>query len=685
MGTMTRLVQKLEEADASASPLTITSDAIDTQSATARDVASQFIDERVEARGDERVEEPNSTEPIDTTPALAEARFAADVPDAAVQEFTTAESVDSVEEPATAICDSGVADEPLAEDSETIDRGADATAETAPCQDEVDALPSIEPDTLAHVEDAAAESADDALSSREFGVEPTAVDSTPLDDAPASHFETLPNQDAAATFDTSVAGSEPETTADDAEFGADANSESHDDPEAATISDDAADPSDNAQTEPFDDSSLSVESSTEQVVNEAPVETSLAETTTSSDGFDAESPSEAQHESVANEVLDSQQFEDAEAMLSAESPVATLDHAPEPAFEGSRIEESAGFESASMAADGGIGSSVASALESESRVDDFNAIEAESTDASAEFEPDESVGSTQSRHSSIFNRSTLNPTSPRFAPERATPPNVTPPPAYGVVEPKPAAAHESVARAECDAPFARGPRCVLSAAKADPSVVALRQPFSRVAEQIRSAATRLTSMNTGGAPLALAVTSAAKREGKSTFCANLGLLLSEGGHRRVIVVDGDLRNGTIAPLLGAKGDLGLADVLRGELEISAVVQATSNDGFFVVGPGRTNGRSPAELLSGPALAETIARLRKHADYVLIDTPATSVGADATLIARAADGALMVVAAGRTPAADVEVASSTLRGNNVRIVGAIMTSCNDRSTLRERRP
>lgn len=250
-------------------------------------------------------------------------------------------------------------------------------------------------------------------------------------------------------------------------------------------------------------------------------------------------------------------------------------------------------------------------------------------------------------------------------------PTFSAPPAFSAPSPAPNVRPAPSAAATS---FARGPICPLAASSVDAAIIALKHPFSLVAEQIRGSAARLTSMNPEGAPMAIAVTSAARREGKSVFCANLALMLAEGGHRSVVVIDGDLRAGSLASLLGARNDLGLADVLNGDAALTDALQPTSRTGLFVLPAGRGGGRVPGELLAGKALAETIAWLRGQADYVLIDTPAVTTCADATLIARACDAALLVVAAGRTRESVIVEAAATLRGNNIRILGAIMNGC-----------
>ncbi|MCC6359070.1 MAG: polysaccharide biosynthesis tyrosine autokinase [Phycisphaerales bacterium] len=286
--------------------------------------------------------------------------------------------------------------------------------------------------------------------------------------------------------------------------------------------------------------------------------------------------------------------------------------------------------------------------------------------------PAADAASTSSGHrrlDPVGGSSEIAPAARTFTPRT---PTFTAPPVFHT--PSPAARPAPSTRASG---FARGPICPLAASSVDAAIIALKHPFSPVAEQIRGSAARLTSMNPEGAPMAIAVTSAARREGKSVFCANLALMLAEGGHRSVVVIDGDLRAGSLASLLGARNDLGLADVLSGDAALTDALQPTSRTGLFVLPAGRGGGRVPGELLAGKTLAETISRLRSEADYVLVDTPAVTTCADATLIARACDAALLVVAAGRTRESVVVEAAATLRGNNIRILGAIMNGCTQR--------
>lgn len=227
--------------------------------------------------------------------------------------------------------------------------------------------------------------------------------------------------------------------------------------------------------------------------------------------------------------------------------------------------------------------------------------------------------------------------------------------------------------------------CTLSASRVDASIVAIRQRFSPLCEQFRAAAARLLSLNPVGQPQSIAIASSLPREGRSVFAANLALILAEGGHRRVILVDADLRGGSLASLLGASSELGVAEILAGEALSDDALQATSIDNLQFLSAGRRADRNPADLLGGPRLGALIRELRTRADYVLIDTPAVLTSADASVIAPHCDGALLLIAGGRTNESFVSDAVQTLRGNNVNLLGCILTACEDRSaSLHEHR-
>src|SRR3546814_11593252 len=75
--------------------------------------------------------------------------------------------------------------------------------------------------------------------------------------------------------------------------------------------------------------------------------------------------------------------------------------------------------------------------------------------------------------------------------------------------------------------------------------------------------TNLAFSTEHGVPRSFSVTSTRPREGKSTTCLALATTLTRGG-KRVILVDGDMRNPSIHQLAGVRHDRGLSHYLTGE-------------------------------------------------------------------------------------------------------------------------
>ncbi len=214
-----------------------------------------------------------------------------------------------------------------------------------------------------------------------------------------------------------------------------------------------------------------------------------------------------------------------------------------------------------------------------------------------------------------------------------------------------------------------------------PEVAATRRGPSLLAESIRSVRTSLLLEGAGGTSGTVwAVTSPAASDGKTTVAANLALSLAELG-REVLLVDADLRRPRLHRIFGTGNRTGLSGLLRtGPLSEAAMRQAiVALDGS----PGLSllaSGVAPhggAGLLHSEALASLLEELRRRFDVVIVDTPPALAVSDARVLARHADGAVLVVRAGHTSAAQALQAETVLRADGVKLLGAVLSSWDPR--------
>ena len=158
-------------------------------------------------------------------------------------------------------------------------------------------------------------------------------------------------------------------------------------------------------------------------------------------------------------------------------------------------------------------------------------------------------------------------------------------------------------------------------------------------------------------------------EGKSLTAINLALTLSESYHRRVFLIDADLRRPTVQRIFGLPTVMGLDEGLRStEDRPMAITQVA--DRLFVLPAGRPN-PDPLSGLTSERMRRLVAQARSAFDWVVIDTPPVSLLPDANLLASCVDGVLLVVRAGKAPFQLVKRAVETL--GHDQILGVVMNA------------
>jgi capsular exopolysaccharide synthesis family protein len=177
----------------------------------------------------------------------------------------------------------------------------------------------------------------------------------------------------------------------------------------------------------------------------------------------------------------------------------------------------------------------------------------------------------------------------------------------------------------------------------------------------------------------LTVTSVAPQEGKTTVISNLAIALAET-EKRVLLVDADLRHPSLHNIFQKSNDRGLTSVVVGsepnpKLAFDELPQSTWIPNLFLIpsGPGAPSINS---ILRSGRLGEFLRRARQEFDYVLIDTPPTSLFSDARLLGRIADAVVLVCDVDKTSRDEVELAYRQLREDGAFVLGAIRNRCDD---------
>ena len=138
-----------------------------------------------------------------------------------------------------------------------------------------------------------------------------------------------------------------------------------------------------------------------------------------------------------------------------------------------------------------------------------------------------------------------------------------------------------------------------------------------------------------------AVTSADKDEGKTLNSVNIAISYAQLG-KKVLLIDGDMRNMSVASLLKLRGRLGLSQYLAGLRETPQIVEYRQNLDVLV---GGENPPNPSELLGGERMKELLTTLRSRYDCIIIDLPPVGIVTDALLLSHEVTAYLLVVRAG----------------------------------------
>jgi capsular exopolysaccharide synthesis family protein len=195
------------------------------------------------------------------------------------------------------------------------------------------------------------------------------------------------------------------------------------------------------------------------------------------------------------------------------------------------------------------------------------------------------------------------------------------------------------------------------------------EPRGPSAESYRTARTAVLAMAARRDMTVLAIVSPMQGEGKSTTSANLAAALSQAD-KNVLVVSADLRKPRVHEFYGVTNQVGLSEVLAGDVDITDAITKSRLPSVWVL-PGGQAPAHPAELLQSPRLAAGLEQLRGLFDFVILDCPPILGLSDCLAIVPFADAVVMVVQAERSRGGAIVEACDQLERIGARFQGAIV--------------
>ena len=196
----------------------------------------------------------------------------------------------------------------------------------------------------------------------------------------------------------------------------------------------------------------------------------------------------------------------------------------------------------------------------------------------------------------------------------------------------------------------------------------LSDPHSTFAEAVRSIRTAILLTGGGDSSRVILITSSIPKEGKTTISANLAVVLAQS-NRRVLLVDLDMRRGSLRRKLGLPAEAGLSELLAGQLQAPRFSSISGLPLLDVLQSG-TPPPNPSELLD-LKIKEWLTIWREKYDFIVLDCPPLLPVTDAQIVNPLADITLLLSRSGLTERTQLQRSYRLLTDTSKHFVGVIV--------------
>ncbi len=205
----------------------------------------------------------------------------------------------------------------------------------------------------------------------------------------------------------------------------------------------------------------------------------------------------------------------------------------------------------------------------------------------------------------------------------------------------------------------------------DPHVVTYFDPQAVISEQYRTLRTNV-QLNNSPRPLkTIVISSALHGEGKTITAVNLAVTMAHDLDKSVLLIDCDLRGGTVHQLLAINPTQGLSDILVNDTPLELAFYKSRINNLSILPRGEIP-HNPSELLGSKKMRKLLEDLKAKFDYIILDAPPIIPLTDACVLSPLVDGVIFIVQAHRTPRQLVKQAQNSLEHVHAKILGFVLT-------------
>ncbi len=192
---------------------------------------------------------------------------------------------------------------------------------------------------------------------------------------------------------------------------------------------------------------------------------------------------------------------------------------------------------------------------------------------------------------------------------------------------------------------------------------------SVVSAAYRDIRTNILFSSAEAKPQIILVSSAVPLEGKSITAANLAVTMAQAGSK-VLIIDCDIRRPNIHKFFSINKDRGISNLLTGDYNAGSAIVHTKIPNLDVLASGSCVPNA-TDILGTKRLDDLLGALRKYYDNIIIDSPPSTLLADAVVLSKSVDGIIIVVRAADTAKKIVKAGAEKFLNVGAKILGTVL--------------
>ncbi len=201
---------------------------------------------------------------------------------------------------------------------------------------------------------------------------------------------------------------------------------------------------------------------------------------------------------------------------------------------------------------------------------------------------------------------------------------------------------------------------------------AVNKPRSHFAEAFRSARTALAFSMVDKPLRSVVVTSTMPAEGKTLTAVNLAIAHAQAG-KRTLLIGADLRKPRVHAVFNGRSDVGLSNLLAADnLESERAIVQTGIANLFYMSSGPVP-PNPVELLDSGRFGRRLEEWLKQYEMLVFDAPPMLNLADALVIGKHMDGAVLVVRTFVTNKYAAQQVARQMAVSKIKLLGVLLNN------------